>query len=76
MIQFTDEIQDMLSETVTESVEEEEVEQQEDVFEGGIENFKKYRSAFCLPRRNSDEILKNMQEAFHKNNLDDDIDFE
>ena len=75
MIQFTDEIQDILSETVTESVEEE-AEEQDDVFEGGIENFKKYRSAFCLPRRGSEEILKNMQEAFHKNNRDDDIDFE
>lgn len=72
MIQFTDEIQDILSETVTESItdDQEDQDNEENVFEGGIEDFKKYRSAFCLPRGESDEILKSMQAAFHKNNED------
>ena len=68
MIQFTDEVQDILSETVTESVNEEAEVYEEDVFEGDIGDFKKYRSALCLPRGESDQLLKNMQAAFHNNN--------
>ena len=74
MIQFTDEIQDILSETVTESVAEDE-EVQQDVFEEGTENFKKYRSALCLPRGQSDDMLKNMQAVFHNNNEDGSFEF-
>ena len=67
MIQFTDEVQELVSETVTDSVADEEPVDEEDVFEEGIENFKKYRSAFCLPRGESDKLLKNMQEVFQNN---------
>ncbi|OMJ76350.1 hypothetical protein SteCoe_24292 [Stentor coeruleus] len=73
MIQFTDEVQDIVSETVTDSVAENsgEEEPQDDVFEDGTENFKKYRSALCLPRGGSDQILKNMQAVFANNHDDD-----
>jgi hypothetical protein len=67
MIQFTDEVQELVSETVTESVAEEEAAEEEDVFDEGIENFKKYRSALCLPRGESDRLLRNMQEVFQNN---------
>lgn len=70
MIQFTDEIQDILSETVAESVADEEEQHLEDVFEEGIENFKKFRSAFCLPKANSGDLLKNIQAVFESNNQD------
>ncbi|OMJ82649.1 hypothetical protein SteCoe_16569 [Stentor coeruleus] len=73
MIQFTDEVHDIVSETVADSIEENlgEEEPQDDVFEDGIENFKKYRSALCLPKGGSDQILKNIQ-AVYANNHDED----
>lgn len=72
MIQFTDEVQEIVSETITESVaedveEDENEEDEEGVFDEGIENFKKYRSALCLPRGNSAELLRNMKEVFENN---------
>ena len=68
MIQFTDEVQDILSETIAESATDSNIEDpqacESDVFEKN-DNFKKYHSALCLPRCESNELLKNMQAAFN-----------
>jgi tetratricopeptide (TPR) repeat protein len=62
MIQFTDEVQEVQSETATESIVDQQEEPEEDVFEDH-ENFKKYRSAICLPRQESDKLFESMRAA-------------
>lgn len=61
MIQFTDEVQENMSETVSESVVEPDEDFEEDVFDEGIESFKKYRSAICLMNMDSDKLFESMQ---------------
>ena len=70
VIQFTDEIQEALNETesisIFEKQEDEEGELESNVFEENIEKFKKYRSAYCLNIKESENIFKDLQNLIEK----------
>lgn len=68
MIQFTDEVQEITNETESESViEDPEAENQSDVFDSDFENFKKYRSAYCLSANDSQNLFNQLKASIEKN---------